>query len=183
MKSWIIIDSRSPGKYFWRQIRGWHWRAARASTVRFHSDQLAIRATKNYISIVFFLIGDAALVLSPGHVPFLYNGTLGPSFAAVEHVLRSRFLRWPSLLFRSSTLAILFFKLETTCDQSFCSAYSTRIWNSPPLSLYGFSNLYWCHSWLVSALLRCYRFATHFNGILPDSLHFQLFILCPKAWK
>ncbi len=66
------------------------------------------------------------------------------------------------------TLAVPSFKLKTVGDRSFCSA-GPRAWNSLPPSLRtGALACTDATPGTVSALLRCYLLATHFEGLSSD---------------
>jgi len=67
------------------------------------------------------------------------------------------------------TLAVPTFKLKTVGDRSFCAS-GPRAWNSLPPSLSaGALACTDATPGTVSALLRCYLMATHFDGFSPDS--------------
>jgi len=67
------------------------------------------------------------------------------------------------------TLAVPTFKLKTVGDRSFCSS-GIRAWNSLPPSLrVGALDCTDATPGTVSARLRCYLLATHFDDISPDS--------------
>jgi len=66
-------------------------------------------------------------------------------------------------------LAVSNSKLKTVGDRSFCSS-GPRAWNSVPPSLRaGALACTDATPGTVSALLRCYLLATHFDGFRPDS--------------
>ena len=99
-------------------------------------------------------------------ITFKAHNAFAPSYLA--ELLRDF---TPARALRSSdfpTLAVPLFKLKTVGDRSFCSA-GPRAWNSLPPSLRaGALACTDATPGTVSALLRCYLLAAHFDGLSSD---------------
>jgi hypothetical protein len=99
-------------------------------------------------------------------ITFKARNAFAPSYLA--ELLRDY---TPARALRSSdfpTLAVPLFKLKTVGDRSFCSA-GPRAWNSlPPFRRAGTLACTDATPGTVSALLRCYLLATHFEGLSSD---------------